>query len=265
MRQQDGKTPFFVYFAASAPHFPYDVPVYAKGRSGAGARGDMIYLFDRMVGELVKTLKKQGVYENTVIIITSDNGPLPGDCPAGMQPEEGVFETYGHRSMGDLRGFKGNIFEGGHRVPLIISWPGRAVEGRIVKQEVCLVDIFGVLGQILHRDIPHTAMDSYGFLPLVTDRRPLFRRKEPIISYAGGVYSVQDSAGWKYVHENQLGGGIFPWKARGIVEDSVGPVPGSPGMLFDLKDDPGEKRDLFAKYPEKVRALSEAIRKIILQ
>ncbi|HVW60358.1 MAG TPA: sulfatase-like hydrolase/transferase, partial [Puia sp.] len=254
-----------IYFAASAPHYPYDVPAYAKGKSKAGDRGDMVYVFDLMVGELVKTLKEQGMYENTVIIIASDNGPLPGVAPSGTVPDDGVFETYGHKSMGNFKGFKGNVFEGGHRIPLIVSWPGKAIAGRRVAQEVCLVDIFGLMGQIVHRAIPHTALDSYGFLPLVTGSHPSFKRKELIISYAGGVYSVQDTDGWKYVHENKLGGGIFPWKAEGIVTDPVGPVPGSQGMLFDLKSDPGERYDLYGRYPEKVRVLSDAIKKIILQ
>lgn len=263
IREQEAGKPFFMYFAASAPHYPYDVPAYAKGKSKAGDRGDMVYVFDRMVGELVKTLKEQGMYKNTVIIIASDNGPLPGVAPPGAVPDDGVFETYGHKSMGHFKGFKGNVFEGGHRVPLIVSWPGKAVEGRRVAQEVCLVDIFGLIGQLVHRTIPRTALDSYGFLPLVTDRQSSFRRPEPIVSYAGGVYSVQDYDGWKYVHENKLGGGIFPWKAEGIVADPVGPVPGSEGMLFDLKNDPGERHDVYSQYPGKVRALSDTIRKII--
>ena len=91
IKNQDSHSPFFVYFCAAAPHFPFDVPAYAKGKSKAGARGDMVYVFDNLVGELVKTLKEKGVYDNTIIIVTSDNGPLPGDSPVGENPDSGIF------------------------------------------------------------------------------------------------------------------------------------------------------------------------------
>ena len=165
--------------------------------------------------------------------------------------------------MGELKGFKGNIFEGGHRIPLIISWPGKAVRGARIDQEVCLVDIFGFIGQVIHKEIPKSAIDSYGFLPLVTEEKNNFRRPEPVINYAGGVYAVQDFDGWKYIHENKLGGGIYSWEGHGIVADSLGPIPGSEGLLYNLKNDILEKDDLYKKYPGKVEELSQTIKRVI--
>ena len=263
IQKQDRNTPFFMYYCASAPHFPYDPPKYAKGKTKAGNRGDMVYVFDHNVGELVKMLKAKGLYENTIIILTSDNGPLPGDSPMGKDPGGGEFLTYGHHSMGQLKGLKGDVFEGGHRVPLIISWHGKSLKGYRCDQQVCLVDIFGLAGQVLKRNIPSSALDSYGFLPLITQKDPSFKRPEPIINYAGGVYAVQDYDGWKYIHENQLGGGIYSWKGHGIVADPVGPIPGSEGLLYNLSDDLSEKENLFEQKPDKVNELAKKIKQVI--
>ena len=165
--------------------------------------------------------------------------------------------------MGSLKGLKGDIFEGGHRIPLIISWPGKSLQNLRCDQQICLVDLFGLVGQIIDQNIPKSALDSYGFLPLVTQEKPSFKRPEPIINYAGGVYAVQNYDGWKYIHENQLGGGIYSWKGYGIVADPVGPVPGSDGLLYNLTNDLSEKENLFEQKPDKVKELAKIIEQVI--
>ena len=124
--------PFFAYVALDAPHEPCTpevVPPIALGRSRAGPRGDLVWFVDHAAGRLRHALEDAGVWDNTIFVVTSDNGALPGDRVIDGSGTE-VYRTDGHRSSGPWRGFKAHIWEGGHREPLIISWPGRVEAGR---------------------------------------------------------------------------------------------------------------------------------------
>ena len=110
----EADTPFFAYIPLSSPHRPNIPPDFILGQSDAGPRGDSVMLADWCLGQVIETLKDSGVYNNTLLIFTSDNGANACDY---------FGRTYGHRPNSDLRGFKADIYEGGHRIPFIASWP----------------------------------------------------------------------------------------------------------------------------------------------
>ena len=117
--------PFFCYLALSAPHRPCLPPTFAKGLSAAGPRGDMVCVVDRAVSRIASLLDELQVASNTLFIVTSDHG-------ADLADYDG--ETYGHRSNGEWRGQKADIFEDGHRVPFLARWPGRIPRGSVTRE-----------------------------------------------------------------------------------------------------------------------------------
>ena len=151
--------PFFLYLASSTPHEPCEeavVPEFIKGVSKAGARGDMVALFDWMVGQIMIALEDNGLTDNTLLVASSDNGAKPGDYNR---------YTYGHKSCGEWRGFKGGIWEGGHRVPLLVRWPNRILPGSTSTQLVGLHDLMATIAELTNISLPSDAgEDSHSFL-----------------------------------------------------------------------------------------------------
>ena len=246
--------PFFLYLAASAPHEPCVesvVPEFARGRSEAGPRGDLVWLFDWMVGQVVQVLERCGQLESTLVFVTSDNGALPGDRVQGPDGRD-EYRIHGHRSCGELRGYKAHIWEGGHREPLIVSWPGIVPAGTVCNNLVCLNDLPATVADLLEIELPdHSAEDSISFLPLLLAANgmlPGTAVRQDLVHHSGaGVFSIRRGS-WKLIHETRGSGGWPP-------PTGGGPERGSKGQLYDLKEDPGEEHDLFDREPDLVRYL----------
>lgn len=232
-------TPFFLYFTPSAPHTPWLAPTFMQGRSGDGPRGDMVALYDWCVGRVLKALDEAGLADNTLVIVTSDHGPHEG--------------TNGHRSAGDLRGFKSHTWEGGHRVPFVVRWPGRVTPGRVEDEPICHTDVMATCAAIVGADLPaDAAPDSVNVLPALLGEprdRPL---REAIVSHSVyGVFAIRRGP-WKLILENQDSGGWVPPAGKG-------PEAGTDGQLYNLEDDPGEQDDLFARRPDIVADLTDLL------
>ncbi len=261
-RFADSGEPFFLYLAASAPHEPCleaTVPPFARGKSGAGHRGDLVWLFDWMVGEVVDALERTGLAENTMVIVTSDNGALPGDRISEVAGIDG-YELYDHRSCGHWRGYKAHIWEGGHRVPFVVapaSGPAQT-SARVVERAACLTDLFETLGAVAGADSvgfggppedSEDLSDEAGFAQWKAPGAPSSPRPRSdrvIVHHSGfGVFSLR-SAAWKYVSESTGSGGWPP-------PSGTFPHQGSPGQLYDLRADPRETENLFDSRPEPVR------------
>ena len=247
--------PLFAYVALDAPHEPCTevvVPPIARNRSLAGPRGDLVWFVDHAVGQVRQTLERAGVWDETIFIVTSDNGALPGDRVLDADGSE-VYRTYGHRSSGQWRGYKAHIWEGGHREPLIISWPERLRGGSRAPEMICLTDLFATLAEVLGVPTPSDAEDSVSFAGLLgggsgAGRRSLIHHSQR------GVFALRVDA-LKLVLDTEGSGG-WPPPSGGR------PVPGSPGQLYDLSDDPFEARNLWRERPGLVSELSAELTRL---
>ena len=263
-KSQEDK-PFFLYLTPNAPHEPCVdelVPEFARGQSAAGARGDLVWLFDWTVGEVVKTLKKNGQAENTLLIVTSDNGALAGTFvydENGRRVASGNrnfhFNRYDHKSCGDFRGNKAHIWEGGHREPLIASWPGLISAGEVSDRLACLTDFMATCADITNFDIPDNAgEDSYSILPVLlgdksTAGKPI--RKAIVHHSSFGVFAIREGK-WKLILETKGSGG---WPTP----RDKHPQPGTPGQLYDIFADPSEENDLWSQHPDIVARLTKLL------
>jgi len=214
--------PFFLFFSASDIHAPRWPHERFRGKSRSGLRGDAMVSFDWSAGALLDTLKEHGLEENTIVIVSSDNGPVHVD--GGYQDGSAAYAKKGtekyHPAAGIYRGGKYQIFEGGTRVPFIVRWPARikpGVSGALLSQ----VDLLASFAALLGRQVPAgQAPDSRDCLAALLGRDK--KGPEIILEQSRGVAIRRGR--WKYVGRN--------------------------GLLYDLSKDPSEKKDLAAKFPK---------------
>lgn len=246
--------PFFLYLAASAPHAPCDysvVPDFARRRSSAGSRGDLVYLFDWMVGKVLAKLEELGIEDETLVIVTSDNGALP--LHSTTPEEQEALSRCDHQSTGEWRGYKGQIWEGGHRVPFIVRWPGVIDPGTSSDQLAGLQDVFALAADIVDYDLPNDAgEDSVSMLPAMVEDAPV--RNDLIHHSSLGVFSVR-KGNWKLVIDCDNSGDI----GRGAGNEGTGPDPDLPGQLYNIAEDPYEQTNLFDEHPDKVAEINALV------
>ena len=243
-RNQD--KPFFLYFPLSSPHTPW-VPVAPfKGSSQVGLYGDFVAQTDAAVGRIVALLDSLNLSKNTLVIFTSDNGAY------WRQPEIDQFQ---HRANGEWRGMKADIYEGGHREPFFIKWPGQIKSGTQTKQVLCLTDVFASVADILSVSLSkNTAEDSFSYWPVWSGKSNKIVRKSIIHQSGDGMLALREGD-WKYMEA--LGSGGFSEPKR--VEAQTGQ---STGQLYNMKSDPDEMKDLAAKNPDKAKELAAQLEKI---
>lgn len=234
-------SPFFLYLTPSAPHRPCVPPEFMVGASEGGPRGDMVCVVDWMVGRVMDALERLSVADETLLVVTSDNG-------ARLECYDG--KTYGHKSCGDLRGQKADIWDGGHREPFIARWPGRIPAGQASDGLVCLGDLMATCAAIVGQGLPSDAgEDSVNMLPVLTGGES---QREALVHHSGdGMFSVRRGR-WKLIDGLGSGGFSSPRRAE------AGPGE-PPGQLYDLQEDPAESRNLWADRPEVVRELRELL------
>ena len=254
--QAGSDTPFFLYLTPSAPHEPCVesvVPQFARGKSDAGPRGDLVWLVDWIVGQVIDALNRTGKAGDTLIFVTSDNGALPGDR---IRDETGkqAYRAYGHKSCGDWRGYKAHIWEGGHREPLIARWPNVITPGTTTDELVCLTDLLATCAAIVGAKFDDAREDSVNILPALLGEAQESPTRETVIHHSGaGVFSIRTRE-WKLILETQGSGGWPP--PRG-----AGPEPGTPGQLYHMLDDPYEKINLWDDRPDTVQQLTVLLEK----
>lgn len=244
-RAQEG-LPFFLYLTPSAPHRPCMPPDFIKGSSEAGRRGDMMVLFDWLVGQIDEALQRLNILENTLIIITSDNGAKATDY---------FGNSWDHKANGDLRGQKADIWDGGHREPFIVRWPDQVAAGGTSHQLVCLSDLMATCAAILGTDLPEDAgADSRDILPVLRGREQAVR--DSLVHHSwDGMFSIRRGA-WKLIEG--LGSGGFTDPAR-IDARPEGPT----GQLYNIHEDIAEQDNLWLAYPEIVDELNRILADII--
>ncbi|SFP71688.1 sulfatase family protein [Parafilimonas terrae] len=230
--------PFFLYYALNQPHVPRMPATMFKDTSGLGYRGDVIVELDWCVGEIMKELTYLGLNKNTIIIFTSDNGPVLDD---GYQ-DEAVTRSNGHKPAGPFRGGKYSIFEGGTRMPFIVSWPGNIRPGTS-DALVCQVDFLASFAGLFKEDITAFKSDSKDVLNALLGKDK--KGRNYLIEQAGALAVIKDN--WKYIAPNNL----RPYAELTATELGNAPVP----QLYDLSNDIGETNNAANQYPEKVKEL----------
>jgi arylsulfatase A-like enzyme len=245
--QREAKTPkpFLIYMPLTSPHTPLAVNDAWKGKSGLNLYADFVMETDAIVGQVLGALAKSGVAEKTLVVFTSDNG-----CAPYIGVED--LEKKGHYPSGPLRGYKSDVWEGGHRVPFIVRWPGVVKAGSTSQQLVHQADLLATFADVLDAKLPDNAgEDSFSLLPLLRGAaRPV---RETSVSCSGsGVPGVR-RGNWKYIPARGSGG----WGKGG---DQTQPV-----QLYNLDDDIGESRNLAAKQPERVAQMAALLETLITQ
>ncbi|MDE0623771.1 MAG: arylsulfatase [Bryobacterales bacterium] len=254
--------PFFLYYPTTNVHWPRTPNERFQGKSQAGLYGDFVVEFDWAVGEVTRELDELGLTDNTLVVLTSDNGGRPTD---GMN---------GHRPNGDLKGIKRQIWEGGHRVPLIVRWPGTVAAGSTSDETVCLTDLMATLAAYFGSDLPENAAeDSVNLLPVLRGEaysRPL--REATVHHSVAGMFALRQGD-WKLVEGDTDGdfrpghnaaaaamnlpikdpatGGFQAFTYDILDFDQENPV----YRLYNLHEDPAESTDVAAENPEKVAEL----------
>lgn len=247
--------PFFLFHSCQAVHLPsFPAPEF-QGKTKAGPHGDFIHQFDAIVGRLMDTLGELGLAENTLVIVTSDNGPE-------LPTVQDMRATYQHDGARPWRGLKRDNWEGGHRVPLIVRWPGVVKAGRETAQTVTLTDLMATAAEITGRKLPAgAAEDSVSILPVLDGRQPE--------GEALRAYTLQESirgfsirsGPWKYLDHRGSGGNKYEAGGRWGAKDFAQPdsEPDAPGQLYHLGNDPGELTNLYFKHPETVERLKREL------
>ncbi len=244
IEEQAAARPFFVYLPLSAPHRPCVPPDFLQGRSQAGDRGDMVCVVDWCAGQVMAKLDELDVADNTLLILTSDNGARL-TCANGRD--------YGHRSNGELRGQKADIWDGGHREPFLARWPGWVEAGAVSDDLICLGDLMATCAEILEVDLPEgAAEDSIGFLSsLLRTGDKGAARRELVHHSAAGMFSIRHGR-WKLVEGLGSGGFSEPITAE--------PEEGGPkGQLYDMEADLAEGRNLYLDHADIVEQLTQAL------
>ncbi len=251
--------PFFVYLPYQAPHTPCTPPGFIEGRSGAGVRGDMVAELDWAVGRINEALRRHGLEDNTLVIVTSDNGALTTGPPswAGDPPEKYDLVHNGHLPNGHLRGQKADIWDGGHREPLIARWPGRIEPGRTSGDLFCLTDLMATCAAAAGVGLPaNVGEDSFDQLPAMTGGAHSSAVRESVVHHSGaGMFSLRQGR-WKLV----LGRGSGGFSSPQLVE----PAAGEPrGQLYDMSAENPELKNLWAEKPEVVSALLASLEETV--
>jgi len=238
--------PFFLYYATHEPHVPRVPHPRFVGATTMGPRGDAIAQLDWSVGEILATLDRLGLAENTLILFSSDNGPVIND---GYR-DESVAKLGAHQPGGVLRGGKYSNFEGGTRVPFIVRWPARVKPGESAAL-VCQVDLLASFAALTGQALPaDAAPDSFDVLPALLGESALGR--DHLIEHASNT--ALRSGPWKYIPP---GNGSKRTAATNI---ETGNDPAA--QLYDLAADPGETRNLAEEQPERVTAMAARLEQI---
>ena len=232
----DDERPWLLYLALPSPHTPWVPTEEFAGKSAMPLYGDFLMQVDAGIGRILSALDDSGQAENTLVIVTSDNGPVW---------YESDTQKYGHAAAGPYRGMKGDAWEGGHRVPMLVRWPGR-IEPRTSPALTCHADLLATLCGALDLAVPESAADS-------VDQSGHWLRNEPaprdemLQQSSRRFYSLR-RGDWKYIPA--LGSG-------GFTKPSVRePENGEPAVqLYDLASDPGERTNLAGERPEQLAAM----------
>lgn len=261
LEEQTGSSdsrPFFLYFAPYVPHIPLSVSPEFRGLTKAGLYGDYVHELDHYIGQLLATLDRLGMKDNTIVLFASDNGSQfkltsseldmsqASNSPGDALPDTAL--TYRHEPNWPLRGNKWSIYEGGVRTPFIARWPGHFPDGKRGDQMLALTDVLATLAAVVKYPLSDAdAIDSHNLLPVLEGKAISGEREEVVVQASGKLFGIVQGS-WKYV-------GVGNYKPD-RPEDP-------PGALYDLSVDEGEKHNLYNEHPEIARQLRERLLQLV--
>jgi len=250
IKTQNEEKPFFLYFPLTAPHKPIIPTAKFQNQSGLNEWGDFVMQVDWTVGQVMRAVESQGLAENTLLIVTSDNGATPG----------ADFETlgrHGHDPSHHFRGHKADIFEGGHRVPFVARWPAVIDAGTISSQTICHTDLLATVAEITGAELPPDAgEDSVSILPLLNQTADGPVREATVHHSINGSFAIRRGH-WKLCLCPGSGGWSTP--SPGDAKEQGLPA----NQLFDLSTDVAETDNVQAQQPEVVRELTSMLQRYV--
>ena len=243
-QQSQNEAPFFLYVAMTAPHAPIIPKSEWIGKSKVSAYGDFVLQVDYEAGRILNAIEANGIAENTLVFFTSDNGQSPR---ADFDDDE--LPLANHKGSYIYRGKKFDIFEGGHRVPFIASWPGKIKRGSTSDEVICTTDFMATAAEMLDVELKDdTAEDSISFLPVLLGEKYTQPLREATVHHSSeGRFAIRQGD-WKLILWPGSGGWAFP-----ATEEDMKGLPRF--QLYNLAKDPGEMTNLESKYPERVKSL----------
>lgn len=244
------RQPFFLYLPLASPHTPILPTGEWQGKSGLNAYADFVTETDARIGEVLNALERHGFAENTLVIVTSDNG-----CSPQAQFDE--LLARGHNPSYVYRGHKADIFEGGHRVPFLVRWPARVKAGTESDQLLCLTDFMATCADLLGVELPVNAgEDSVSFLPALSGQAERSIREAVVHHSINGSFAIRQGP-WKLALCPDSGGWSTPRPGRDRADD----LP--PLQLYNLSRDIGERHNVHSDNPEVVARLRELLEKYV--
>ena len=224
--------PFFIYLPVTSPHLPHSVSAPFEGKSNAGVYGDFMIETDDLVGQVLDALESNGIADDTLVFLTSDNGAETNYIDQ--------IANFAHHSNVNLRDGKRSIYEGGHRVPFLMRWPRVISAGGVVNHPVSQVDLLATVADIIDAELPDDhAEDSYSLLPAMIEGDQTQQKRGPMLIHAGDDYAIRDGALKLVVRGNSV-------------------------ELYDLDSDISEKRNIAGNRPEQVKRMTEMLSQMVV-
>lgn len=242
----DSESPFFLYFSLTSPHEPVVPSEPFRGKSKIAPIADFVMETDWAVGQVMQALDDAQISERTLVVFTADNGH-------SHYTGWNELVAAGHQPSGPYRGHKGDIWEGGHRVPLVVRWPGKVAPGTKSDQMVCLTDMFATFADLIEADLPQAgAEDSLSFLPSLLGQHQTDGRASMVHHSNFGEFAFRQGP-WKLVFKMS--------EANLELSRGKATIP----ELYHLEADVAEQQELSREHPQLVRQLTKQLRDLIDQ
>jgi arylsulfatase A len=241
--------PFFLFHSAQAVHLPSLPGKAFQGKTKAGPHGDFIAQFDHIVGALLGKLDELGLAENTLVLLSSDNGP---EVPTVVA----MRRDHDHDGARPWRGVKRDQWEGGHRVPFITRWPAKIPAAKQSNQTTCLTDLMATFATITGAKLPNDAAeDSVDLLPVLLGKDGGKPVRDYTLHQTWTLQLAIRQGDWKYLDHPGSGGNRYDQRSELAPFILPEDAPDAPGQLYNLASDPGETKNLYHRHPETVKKL----------
>ncbi len=251
-KESKNEKPFFMYLALNSPHSPV-VPSEAwQGKSGMGDYADFVMETDDVVGRVLKALKDNGIEDNTLVFFTSDNG-----CSYPVAKVGKLEKEFGHYPSADFRGYKSDIWEGGHRIPFMVRWPGKIEAGSENDKLICQTNLMATCAEITGLNLGDTeGVDSYSILPMLENKKAKTDYNLVVHHSINGKFSIRNKK-WKLELTPGSGGWSNPTDNKAIDENY-------PDIqLYNMKNDKEETTNVYDKHSKLVKKMTAELKQIV--